>query len=96
MGFELKRRGNMHTGCSGLNHLNFLFGSFFCSQGHELLWIGLVLLYLSRLYFRDLDVAYVYFSVGKRAVPRDTMRVLLSAFWDEAPRDGCHILTQPS
>lgn len=46
-------------------------------------WLGFAIPFPTL--FPDLDVAYVYFGVGKRAVPWDTMRVLLSAFWDEAP-----------
>ena len=41
MGFELKWRGNMHTGCSGLNHQNFYLGPFFCSRTRAALdWLG--------------------------------------------------------
>lgn len=81
----------MHTGCSGLDPLNFYLGPFFLSRGHELLWTILVCYTFPDSISRD-----VYCSVGKRAAPWDTMRVLRSAFWDEALRDSCNILTQPS
>lgn len=63
-----------------------LFGSFFSllrTYAAFMDWLGFAIPFPTL--FPDLDVAYVYFGVGKRAVPWDTMRVLLSAFWDEAP-----------
>lgn len=90
MGLELK----CETICIlGVLDWNVFICCVLFSQGHKLLsWTGLILLYRSWLYFRGLDVTYVYFSIVTRAIPWDTMRAPLNTVWNEALRDGCKIL----